>query len=314
VFRKKEIRSFKTVPEAFKASFNALKPIVELYHDDDDESILYPVPPTFKNHFRNFSDLPQVDRSKSSSTTLSITLLQMMFAAIPPKALNLDAVSLHETSFLFAIPKELTEDEISDVSLKFNLNYDPDASQSLKAQYKDYFLAKDAPLKGFVVKNLAKLFYLTKEEIKSLPTIIYFTDEPSKEPNPIIKSMFDRSKLKPISSDSKYVERFRMLKPTPAKPLNSGAPSSELTRNSLKFLASLKKAEADSIFIENVRSYLLSFVNQSFQDLAVKTMAASMQAREITVIEDIPHSKKNGDDADDSESEISGDESLVGLT
>jgi len=314
VFRKKEIRSFKTIPDAFKNSFSVLKPIADLYHDDDDESILYPIPPNFKDHFRSFSDLPQIDRSRSDSTTLSISLIQMMFAAIPPKALTLDALELHESSFLRDIPEDLDPKTINDCSCPFDLNYDPESSQSLKVQYKDYFLAKDIPLKGFVVKNLSQLFYLDKKEVNALPLIIYFTDELSKEPNPGIKSMFDPAKLKPIPLDSKYVDRFRMIKPTPAKPLNSGAPSSELTKNSLKFLANLKKANADAIFIENVRGYLLSFVNQSFQDLAVKTMAASMQAREITVTEETPHSKKNGDHADYDESEISGDESLVGFT
>jgi hypothetical protein len=311
-FTEREVSNLDFVNNALNLSLqlNYLHCIVNLYPTKEKEAILYPLPNDFSKHFSKFSDLPQLDRTSDQSTILSITVIHMVYCAIPIKVLTNENLVLHEESFLFQ-GKEILNNVMNTIEFAEELvktkpkierfKYIPELSSTIKAQYKEHFTTEGYPkVTGFRLhERLCQIFNITKEEVKALGGVLIFDYKNFDYKKLGTESMF-RQYQKEISESfdrDRYIEALSLIKPIVPKELSFGPPNSTFSANSLRFLKNLEKAKFNQVFQQNVKMYLQSFFAQNFQDQAVKIMEATLQARIITIqeIEEPPNIAEESD-------------------
>jgi len=305
---------------AFHQNLLYLRRVLKLHVTKDKTAVLYPIPGNFTTRIQDFSDLPTIDRVLNASTTLTITLLHMIFDAIPLKALSVDTLSDHIGSFLYengdieneiitSLPCKFDDPKgYEDILLaygKYKLTdgganatltgllykrrqgffYDPDSSVPMKAQYREYLVVhlRD-PVGIHFAPHYGRMFHLTDPEIKSV-SIVMFDREgpipPAVYPACLFKE-YDKTKISDESL-TKARERLNVIKPVDIKELNFGPVSSPLGEKAKAFMKGLDRGKFPPIFIKNVTSYLQSFNLVQFQDQAVKIMIASLQSKEVII-------------------------------
>jgi len=300
-FSEREIvkKTFITESGNFQLQLIQLLNIVSLYPSKDKVATLFPCPNDFSKRFGNFVDLPQIDRTTNPATILSVTLIHMVFCAIPLKALVVDNIQHHYHSLVY-------KDKISlysaDLDLKEYLElvtkqepkhepfqYIPEMTSSLKVQYKDFVNSDGRQhIVGFrLLNDLCQVFNITPVEQKALGEVLIFDMQPTFDASSIVNPLF-RPYPEEIIKHSKrslYSEAFSVLRPTQPKELNFGLPNSPLNKESEQFLKNLTSAKFNLIFLTNVKKYLQSFNNPLFQTQAVKIMHATLQARTVMLSE-----------------------------
>jgi len=285
----------------FQFQLKFLSKIVKLYPSKEKDATLFPMPNDFSRRFAQFTDLPQIDRTVHQSSILSLTLIHMVFCAIPLKAMTVENLRLHFDSLVFdgkttSQPYDFKVDfeeyfknleKTSEPTERFN--FIADMSTSPKVQYKD-FVNTEGMKKIIAFKFIepyCQIFNVTLNEIKALQPGFVFDSVTGTTYASHQESIFKNYPQDVLlnSSRTKYITAFALLKPTQPKELNFGMANSPLTADSEKFLRNLASAKFNDIFLSNVKKYLQSFNNPVFQAQAVKIMHATLQARTVTLSE-----------------------------
>jgi len=284
----------------FKNQLVLLSKVVSLYPSKEKDAILYPVPNDFPRRFSTFTDLPQIDKTVHQSSILSLTIIHMVFCAIPLKALNVESLQLHLNSLIFEGDNKKVYDGKTDFSLFFEellkdqknpeqFRYTPEMSTSPKVQYKDYISTEGMNrIIGFkFIEPLCQIFNITPNEIKALQPGVVFDYSTGSLVNPVHETIFKNypPEVTLNKERSKYQTAFSTLKPSQPRELNFGMANSPLSVDSEKFLRHLASAKFNDVFLSNVKKYLQSFNNPVFQAQAVKIMHATLQARTVTLSE-----------------------------
>jgi len=312
-FTEKELLSDRFIENSidFKIQLISLRRIVDLYPSQGKEATLFPMPNDFSRRFSSFSDLPQIDRTTHQSSILSLTLIHMVYCAIPIKALTVENLKLHLDSLIFeskdikpfsgetALPEQFEKCETSSKKPD-DFRFVPEMSTSAKVQYKD-FLSTEGMTRviGFrFIRQFYSIFNITDIEIKTLEPGILFDFNSGSRITSSAETIF---RLYPpeITNNQKrsaFADAFSVLKPAQPKELNFGQPNSPLTHESEKFLKNLTSAKFNIVFLSNVKKFLQSFNNPVFQAQAIKIMHATLQARTVTLTE-----PPEGPDESDSE-------------
>jgi len=301
-FHEKELLSkdFVIAANAFEFQLVNLCKIIALHPSKDKDAVLYPMPNDFSRRFSTFTDLPQIDRTVHQSSILSLTLIHMVFCALPLKALTVENLKLHFESLIYEGEKKEVFYRKTDLStfietasknqkLVEPFNYVPDMSTTAKIQYKDFLNAEGmAKVIAFkYTEKLCTIFNITQREYDTLGQGIVFNFEPDEYISQATDTIF---KVYPpeITINEKraaYVNAFATLKPVQPKELNFGMANSPLSPESEKFVKNLASAKFSEIFLQNVKKYLQSFNNPIFQTQAIKIMHATIQARTVTLSE-----------------------------
>jgi hypothetical protein len=314
-FSEKELLSDGFIAESvdFHNQLDNLSKIITCYPSKEKDAILYPMPNDFSRRFSTFVDLPQIDRTIHQSSILSLTLIHMVFCGIPLKALTVENLKLHQHSLIFEgeVPTVLTDKVKPDDFIESALQnqkppedfaYVKEMSTTPKVQYKDFINAEGMKkIIGFrFIDTFCNIFNITELERKMLGPGIIFDYKQEVSYSITSESIFRvyPPEIVHAQERNKYSTAFSLLKPTQPKELNFGNPNSPLTHDSEKFLRNLTNAKFHDVFLSNVRKYLQSFNNASFQAQAVKIMHATLQARVVTLSE--PPDDTSTSDVDDS--------------
>jgi len=313
-FSEREVTNMKFIDESvdFKNQLITLDKIATLYPSKEKDAILYPLPNDYSRRFSTFTDLPQIDRTVQQSSILSLTLIHMVFCAIPLKALTVENLQLHLDSLVFEGGSKVVYDGKTDISSYFELavkeskapdrfRFVPEMSTSPKVQYKDFLNTEGmSKIIGFkFLEPLYRIFNITEKEVKTLAPGLVFDCITGAIISPVQDTIF---KLYPpeVAMNKKreqYNAAFSMLKPSQPKELNFGMANSPLSRESDRFLKHLTDAGFNNVFLQNLKKYLQSFNNPVFQAQAIKIMHATIQARTVTLTE--PPDESSTSDVED---------------
>jgi len=302
-FLEKEVSNNEFIKQSveFQQQLRFLGQIASIYPSKDKDAILYPLPNDFSRRFSNFTDLPQIDRTVHPSSILSLTLIHMVFCAIPMKALTVENLQLHLESLIFEGDqkhkpfdgtkdfKTFFDERVRDSVFADKFRYIPEMSTSPKVQYKDFLNAEGMNrIIGFkLIEPFYRIFNITPSEAKALEPGLLFDYCAGTVVQTVHDTIFKNypPEVALNKERSRYNAAFTTLKPSQPRDLNFGMANSPLSNESEKFLKNLHNAKFNDVFLLNVKKYLQSFNNPVFQAQAVKIMHATIQARTVTLSE-----------------------------
>jgi hypothetical protein len=301
-FQEKEVLSMEFIKQsgAFQHQLVSLNKLVLIHPSKEKDAFLFPMPNDFSRRFSTFTDLPQIDRTVHQSSILSLTLIHMVYCALPLKALTVENLKLHHEAFIYESEKyedfnlQQNLQDYIDSAIKNQKQSEPfifvsEMSTSPKIQYKDFINAEGMKrIIGFkIIKPLCQIFNITAEEMKAIQPGIVFNFKPPPIEVESCATIFKVYPQEIINNEKrvKFQAAFSTLKPAQPKELNFGMANSPLIPESEKFIKNLAIAKFSEIFLQNVKKYLQSFNNPVFQTQAIKIMHATIQARVVTLSE-----------------------------
>jgi len=80
-----------------------------LHHEANKKSLIYPIPYDFSTCFREFTDLPKINRTDAKATLLSVAVIHTIFAAFEPKMMISENLTIHHSQLAIGKVKHLLD-------------------------------------------------------------------------------------------------------------------------------------------------------------------------------------------------------------